>query len=114
MQYALNDLVGLVSEVQEMLDEKASIHHIDGMDTKIQLYRGTNVPEMNVPHTLMIAELWLHYTEGTLWTKLTDGSIVKIGDMDMLSDAPQDGKMYARKDGEWVEVAATAAGRPTA
>ena len=108
VQYALNDLVGLVSEVQEMLDEKASIHHIDGMDTKIQLYRGTNVPEMNVPHTLMIAELWLHYTEGTLWTKLTDGSIVKIGDMDMLSDAPQDGKMYARKDGQWVEVAATA------
>ena len=110
VQFALNDLVGLVSEVQEMLDEKASIHYIDGMDTKIQLYRGTNVPEMNVPHTLMIAELWCHYTQGELWTKLTDGSIVMIGSKDFIMDAPKDGKTYARKDGEWVEVSATIVG----
>ena len=107
VQYALNDLVGLVTEVQDLLGDKADAYYIDGNHTRIQLHRGTNVPEINVPDSLMIAELWCHYTDGELWTKLTDGSIVMIGSKDFIMDAPKDGKTYSRKDGQWVEVSAT-------
>ena len=49
VQYALNDLVSLVSDVQQLLDDKADLHYIDGNRTRIQLHRGTNVPGVNVP-----------------------------------------------------------------
>ena len=109
VQEALNDLHGSVVELVEMLPEKADLDHIDGLDTHIQLRRGTN-PLEAWNDDLMVAELFFHYTKGQLWTKLSDGTMVMIGSSSFIEDAPKDGYTYGREDGQWVRVGATEVG----
>ena len=109
VQEALNDLHGTVVELVEMMPEKADLDHIDGLDTHIQLRRGTN-PLEAWNDDLMVAELFLHYTKGQLWTKLNDGTMVMIGSQKFIEDAPEDGYTYGREDGQWVRVGATEVG----
>ena len=106
VQEALNDLHGAVVELVEMLPEKADLDHIDGLDTHIQLRRGTN-PLEAWNDDLMVAELFFHYTKGQLWSKLNDGTMVMIGSQSFIEDAPEDGYTYGREDGQWVRVGAT-------
>jgi hypothetical protein len=109
VQDALNDLYGSVVELVEMLPEKADLDHIDGLDTHIQLRRGTN-PLEAWNKDMMVAELFFHYTKGQLWSKLNDGTMVLIGSQSFIEDAPQDGYTYGREDGQWIRVGATEVG----
>ena len=106
VQEALDALHTSVTELVEMLPEKADLDHIDGLETQIQLRRGTN-PYEAWNDDLMVGELFFHYTKGQLYCKLNGGELVMIGSQSFIEDAPEDGYTYGREDGQWVRVGAT-------
>ena len=106
VQEALDALHASVTELVEMLPEKADLDHIDGLETQIQLRRGTN-PYEAWNDDLMVGELFFHYTKGQLYCKLNGGELVMIGSQSFIEDAPEDGYTYGREDGQWVRVGAT-------
>ena len=78
--------------------------HIDGNHVYIEIKHG---PDSEFPPTtadLQLAELKINHDEGQLWTRLADDTIVKIGDKDFITEAPLDGELYGRKDGDWHRV----------
>jgi hypothetical protein len=66
---------------------------------------GTGVP---LPDKLETAELAVDTSNGNLYTKLSDNSVVQINDGSGsgggVEEAPIDTKQYARQDGSWSEV----------
>ena len=55
----------------------------------------------------LVGELQFFSREGRVYTFLEDGTMVLIASQYFFEDAPEDGRTWARKDGEWVEVTAT-------
>ena len=70
---------------------------IDGNVTVIQIKRERDTQFPLDPNTLQEAELVLNRDQGQLWTKLIDGTVVKIGDESFITEAPLDGELYGRK-----------------
>jgi hypothetical protein len=66
---------------------------------------GTGVP---LPDKLETAELAVDTSNGNLYTKLSDNSVVQINDGSGsgggVEEAPIDTKQYARQDGSWSEI----------
>jgi hypothetical protein len=78
--------------------------HIDGNYVYIEIKHG---PRSEFPPTIVdldLAELKINHDDGELWTRLADDTIVKIGDKDLITEAPIDGELYGRKDGEWHRI----------
>ena len=78
--------------------------HIDGNYVYIEIKHG---PRSEFPPTIVdldLAELKINHDDGELWTRLADDAIVKIGDKDLITEAPLDGELYGRKDGEWHRI----------
>ena len=80
------------------------LDHIDGIYTVIQINRGPTTQFPPDPNDLHVGELKLDWNEGKVWTKLGDGTDVIIGGKDVVFDAPHDGELYGRKDGEWHRI----------
>jgi len=94
----------LFSYFSEAAPDDWHLAHIDGNTTYIQINSG---PDSEFPPTvedLSFAELKLNHDAGHLWTRLQNGSIVKIGSQNFIEDAPVDGHVYGRMDGEWYQV----------
>lgn len=71
--------------------------HIDGNYVYIEIKHG---PRSEFPPTIVdldLAELKINHDDGQLWTRLADDTIVKIGDKDLVTEAPLDGELYGRK-----------------
>lgn len=69
---------------------------IDGNVTVIQIKRERDTQFPIHPNDLQEAELVLNRDKGQLWTKLIDGTVVKIGDESFITEAPLDGELYGR------------------
>ena len=78
------------------------------MANKLILKNGAGIP---APEKLEVAELALDTEDGSLYSKLGDGSVVQLNDgaddvdlSDYVTEAPIDTKQYARQDGDWSEI----------
>jgi hypothetical protein len=80
------------------------LDHIDGNFTVIQIKRDRYTQFPPDPSVLYEGELFLNRDEGEVWTKLMDGTVVKIGDQKFITDAPDDGELYGRKDNQWHRI----------
>ena len=69
---------------------------IDGNVTVIQIKRERDSQFPLVDKDLEEAELVLNRDRGELWTKLSDGTIVKLGDDNLIEEAPLTGEIFGR------------------
>ena len=83
------------------------LSHIDGNHVYIEIKHGPNSEFPPTTADLKLAELKINHDEGQLWTRLADNTIVKIGDKNFITEAPLDGELYGRKDGEWHRASGT-------
>ena len=80
------------------------------MATTIITKNGSGAPATG---DLVQGELAVDLTNKTIYSKDTSGNIVEIS-AGGISEAPVDGKQYAREDATWTEVATSAPGIPEA
>ena len=78
------------------------------MANTIIVKKGAGTPS---PESLQEAELALDTVDGSLYSKLGDGTVVQLNDgaddvdlSDYVTEAPKDTKQYARQDGDWSEI----------
>jgi hypothetical protein len=51
-----------------------------------------------LPSELEVGQLWVNTADRRLYTKDAAGAVVRLG----MEDAPADGQLYGRQDGQWV------------
>jgi len=73
------------------------ITHIDGNHVYIEIKHGPRDEFPPNVNDLQLAELKINHDDGHLWTKLADGTVVKIGDKDLVTEAPLDGSCMAAR-----------------
>jgi hypothetical protein len=81
--------------------EAATMQYVDNL-------RANTIPAMNAPSKKKNGDLWWNDQDGQLYIWYVSGqgspAWVATSSQNGISEAPQDGNTYARKDGQWVIV----------
>ena len=96
----------MLARYQELAGDLV-LTNVDGNETVIQIRRGPTSENPPTPDQIDVGELSFDYDDGHVYSKLSDGTIVVIGSVDHIKDAPRDSYIYGRKGGVWTRITPT-------